>query len=406
MFFELKPSSYRFTFADKPDSLHLDSVVLVLDYVHTYGDSTIPQTVNVYEIGGNITNFRYDTAYKYRENIVPKAGILGSRTFKPRDLNDSVKVFQDTTRKQLRIRLNDSFGDRLLDYDTTGSTGAYSSDSAFRQNFKGFALESVSGGNALMGFDLTGVNTKLAIYYRYDVAPGDLDTTVSYFDFTDFSASANPVSRDYAGTPFAASVNGTTAPPDNFAFIQATPGSFATIKIPGLSGLSNRIVHRAELIMEEAFDISDSMFTPPPRLYLDAYDATNSKFVTIPYDFLIESTSNSNNLATFGGLPFRALDPLNRSIYTWRFNLSRYVQNIVNGKENVYDLRLSAPTSVVEDYGTKLAGTVRRSIYVNVSLDSQNGSGIPVIGRVRLFGGDPTQTNPQRMRLRIVYSKI
>jgi hypothetical protein len=404
LFLELKPSTYRFTFADKPDSLHLDSVVLVLDYVQTYGDSTIPQTINVREVGGSITDFRYDTTYRYRQNTIPTLGLLGSRTFLPRDLDDSVKVFQDTTAKQLRIKLDDSFGQRLLAYDTAAS-GAYTSDSNFRQNFKGFALESVSGGNAIMGFDLLGANTKLAIYYRHDNGPTDFDTTVSYFTFTGQSAEANPVSRDYSGTPFAASVNGTTGPPDAFAFIQNTPGTFSTIKVPGLTGLSNRIVHRAELIMEEAWDVSDSLFPPPPRLFLDAYDPAKSAYRSIPFDFVLESTSNNNNLTTFGGIPFRALDNANHSIFTWRFNLSRYVQNVVTGVEPVFDFRLSAPAYLMEDTGPS-SSTVKRSIHVNASLDTQNGSGIPVIGRVRLYGGDVTQTNPHRMRLRIVYSKI
>lgn len=404
MFFELKPSTYRFTFADKPDSLHLDSVVLIMDYDQTYGDSTIPQTVNVYEIGGNITDFRYDTTYRYRENTIPRAGLLGFKTFMPKDLDDSVKAFQDTTARQLRIRLNDAFGQRLLAYDTAGN-GAYTSDSNFRQNFKGFALESVAGGNAIMGFNLLGANTKLAIYYRYDVAPGDLDTTVNYWTFTDQSAEANPVNRDYAGTPFAASVNGTTGPPDAFSYIQNAPGTFSTIKVPGLAGLSNRIVHRAELIMEEAFDISDSLFPPPPRLYLDAFDPSTSAYRSIPYDFILESTSNSNNLTSFGGIPFRSLDNANNSIYTWRFNLSRYVQNVVTGKEQAMDFRVSAPAYFGEDTGPT-GSTVKRSIYVNTTLDVANGSGLPVMGRVRLYGGDATSANPHRMRLRIVYSKI
>ena len=37
IFLELKPPSYKYTFSNKPDSLHIDSVVLVLDYVEGYG---------------------------------------------------------------------------------------------------------------------------------------------------------------------------------------------------------------------------------------------------------------------------------------------------------------------------------------------------------------------------------
>src|SRR5205085_3910739 len=50
IFLELKPPSYKYTFSNSPDSLHIDSVVLVLDYVEGYGDTSVMQTVNVYEI--------------------------------------------------------------------------------------------------------------------------------------------------------------------------------------------------------------------------------------------------------------------------------------------------------------------------------------------------------------------
>ena len=47
IYLELKPSEYRYTFLNRPDSLHIDSVVLILDYVETYGDTTVPQTISV-----------------------------------------------------------------------------------------------------------------------------------------------------------------------------------------------------------------------------------------------------------------------------------------------------------------------------------------------------------------------
>ncbi|MCB0741656.1 MAG: DUF4270 family protein, partial [Chitinophagaceae bacterium] len=51
MFLELKPALFPFYFNNtNPDSLFIDSVVLLLNHVENYGDSTIPQTVNVYEI--------------------------------------------------------------------------------------------------------------------------------------------------------------------------------------------------------------------------------------------------------------------------------------------------------------------------------------------------------------------
>ena len=398
IFLELKPPSYKYTFSNKPDSLHIDSVVLVLDYVEGYGDTAVMQTVNVYEIPQS-SNFG-DTALTIRNSNYEKAGLLGSRTFDPRRLRDSIKAYQDTTINQLRIRLDDSFGQRLLNYDTS-SDGAYISDSAFRSKFKGFALESVSG-NALLGFDLEGTNTKLAIYYKDDNGDSPVekwDTIVTYFKFVEnqLSAFANYIARDYTGTVLAAAVNG-TGTPDDLVYIQSTPGSFATIKIPALAGLNNRVVHRAELIMEQVHDGSDTIF-PPTNLYLDAYDSSVSAFRTIPYNITFDQTGNSN-LPSFGISPFNTKDPLGYNIKSWHFDITRYVQHVVNDTEPIYDLRLSSPLYIRELYRPGPAGT--NSIQVRIPVNAAAGK-----GRVRLAGNTGIgDTNPQRMRLRIVYSKI
>jgi Domain of unknown function (DUF4270) len=400
LYLQLKPSYYKYVFANRPDSLHIDSVVLVLDYLETYGDTNALQTVNVYEIDQS-SDFRYDTTYMVRQNTVIKGNLLGSSTFAPKDIGDSMKIFKDTiasVANQLRIRLSDAFGQRLLNYDTTASPGhedAYSSDSVFNSKFKGFALESVNG-NAIMGFDLQGANTKLEIYYRYDKnSVLNADTIVTDFNFTDLSATANYVTREYSGTPLASALGGTT--PDNFAFIQATPGTFATIKIPGLASLTNRVVHRAELIMEQAYDISDSTFRPPTYLYLDAYDPVESKFRTIPYD-LSYDINGSPSLGSLGSYPFVSADVSGNTIRSWHFNISRYVQHIANGTQPAYDLRLYAPLYTYNQYKIDPTATgTTQFIAVNPSVAK---------GRVRLYGGDATQVNPHRMRLRIVYSKL
>src|SRR5690606_22544374 len=110
--------------------------------------------------------------------------------------------------------------------------------------------------------------------------------------FSSYSVSAQYVKRDYSGTPVEMAA-GQTAPAD-IAYIQNTPGTYARIKIPGLAGLNNSIIHRAELIMEQVYDISDSLFTAPSGLFLDAYDPSVSKYRTIPYDFQIDYTSTPN----------------------------------------------------------------------------------------------------------------
>lgn len=401
LFFELKPQFFKYSFANRPDSLFIDSVVLVLGYVETYGDTNTAQTVNVYELDQS-NNFRSDTAYLIRKSDLTYSNLLGSRTFIPRTLDDSVKAFRDTTSNQLRIRLDNSFGTRLLSYDSAGN-GAYAGDSLFRQRFKGFALQSMGAGNAVMGFDLTSFNTKLAIYYRYDKrvvsTVQKLDTTVAYFTFSGNCAAANFVKRDYSGTPTLASINNGSAP-DPILYLQNSPGTFANLKLTGLAGLSNRVIHRAELIVEQLYDISDSTFRPPDYLYLDAYDPTisnNYKFRTIPYD-LSYTSSGVLNLGAFGCIPVRSIDNFGNPIRQWKFNISRYVQHVLTGTQTLYDLRLSAPFSLNEQFGIPPGTDANVGILINPAI---------VKGRVRVVGNTgPLDTNPRRLRLRLIYSKL
>lgn len=402
MFLELKPTIYKFSFQNaNKDSLYLDSVVLILNYIETYGDTLIPQTVNVYEIDQNASQpFKSDSAYLIRTNpfINSYNTLLGTRTFLPAVLNDSVKAYKDTTKNQLRIKLDqNNFGRRLLDYDSTsGANGAYLSDSAFKTKFKGFALQSTGTGNAVMGFDLGGSNTKLAIYYRYDKM-GKRDTTVEYFRFTTLSAAANYIQRNHTIGEIS-TVQGPAE--DNLVYLQNTPGSFARIKIPDLLTIGNRLIHRAELIVEQVHDNNntDTIFPAPEFLYLDAFDPTiilpKKQFRTIPYDLTFDGSDY--NRSSFGSYPINTVDGSGNKIKVWKFNISRYVQHVLTATSTLYDLRLSAPYSVRSEYGTPPVVSDQTLVLF------PNLNGI-VKGRVRVGGGNHTT---QRMRLRLIYSKI
>lgn len=395
IFTQLKPSSFRFAFPfSKPDSLiGLDSVVLVLKYLNTFGDTTIAQSVNVFEVDQSCS-FRSDSSYLVRQNNLTYSALLGSGTYLPKDLDDSIHLFKDSASHQLRIKLDNSFGQRLLSYDSsTAGNNAYLSDSVFNTFFKGFAIVPGGTGNALVGIDL--LSSKLSIYYRYN--HGKTDTTVTDFVFTTASASSNYLQRDYTGSQLA-SYQGLTTPQD-FAFIQAQPGTFAKIKIPGLSSLNNRIVHRAELIVKQTYtDPLDAIFTPPQYLYLDAFDSAKNIYRAIPYDMNVRDANTGSIIGvnpSFGFAGKDAIDGAN-TVKEWRLNISRYVQNIVMEKVPVYTMRLHAPYISLNTFD--LGGTdYFYASYVNTT---------STVGRVKVYGGDASGTNPNRMRLRIIYSKI
>lgn len=392
IFLQLKPEIFPWTFNGvKKDSLYIDSVVMVLGWTGNWGDTTIQQHVNVYEMDQSNV-FRADSFYLVRNKSFAYSNLLGGKDFFPYQLNDSIKAFQDTTAGQLRVRLNNTFGRRLLDYDTTN---AYKTDSAFGANVKGFAIVPDSfQGNALMSFALyNNPKTKLAIYYRYTKGGQD-DTTVSYFGFTATSAHHNHISRNFTGSSLAVASASTTA--DQFIYLLNTPGSYATVKVPGLRNLSNRVINRAEFIVEQVYDLSDNYFTPPDGILLDVYDSSISNYKFTPFDY-VPDNSGTGNIA-YGVYGRNTFDGAGNPIRVWKFVITRYVQNILTGKEPVHDFRLVSARIVAGKVRTGFSSNTGDYTDFVTAINSQY-----AIGRVRVGGGDhPTQ----RMRLRIIYTKI
>jgi hypothetical protein len=171
LFLQLKPT-FPYAFHQKSDSMtamHIDSVVLVLGYAETYGDSNAVQNFNVYEIA-QASNFKWDSFYLVRQNnFIYTNQISPTISITPKNLDDSVFLFREKTKNQVRLKLNTSFGAQLLGYDSTPGN-AFHDDSTFNTKFKGFAVvpSSTSFGNALIGINLLDTNTKLAIYYKWD----------------------------------------------------------------------------------------------------------------------------------------------------------------------------------------------------------------------------------------------
>lgn len=391
MYFELRPGYFKYSFPfAKSDLVALDSVVLVLGYSGTYGDSTLPQQVGVYEVPAS-QSFHYDSTHTYsiyKNNITAGDALGPVKTVIPQTLDDSVFPYNEAAAYQLRIPLYQSFGQRLLNYD---STNAYASDSAFKTYLNGIAVLPKNNGvaNALMAFNLLDTNTKLSLYVRYK-KDSNIDTAVINFRLANYPAVANYINRDYTGSQLATVQGGTE--PDDLLYIQNAPGSYATIKVPGLKNLNNRIVHRAELIVEQVADPLAGIFTPPQYLYVDAYDSANAKYRTVPYDFGF-TASNTLNADAFGMKGKKTTDAAGNQITVWRFDLSRYMQHLVNGTEPAYSFRLSAPFRITETYRSGSTDILQR-LQINSSY---------AVGRVRVGGGNHAT---QRMRLRIVYSKL
>ena len=387
VYFSLSASSYgTYPFTSK-ENLEIDSVVLSLSYTGSYGDAAALQTVRVYELP-QTSSFSDTAFYKFVHPEFETGLELGSKTFAINTLDDSVRQInyapRDTvkTANVLRIHLDEFLGYRFAALDTTsGSTGGFKNDSIFKKNFKGLAIKAEEGtGNGLAFFNLTDVaKTNITVYYR--AMRGTIKDTAQVVFVHSRNGQANTINREPAGNYAANVSNGLER--DELLYIQSTPGSYATVKIPSLDTFRNNVIHRAELIVTRVPSAMDNIFTPPAQLFLDKLNANGDTIFNLNKDFPI-NPSLPLNWEGFGG---------NLKNNAYRFNITRHVQDIITRDTGNLTLRLHAATKA-----TLFSNDSRQAF--TIPINSR-----PAEGRVVVGGGnhpDPAV----RMRLRIVYSKL
>ncbi len=402
--FSLPSGAATYPFKFSKDAVHpIDSVVLSLAYVGAYGDTLGDgvQTISVYDIDRN-AGFLSDSAYAYNDKNSDFTGTLvGTKTYtinrlskdtqyvkEPTDTGSSVTKYINV----LRIRLDNSLGLRISNFDTTttGLNSGFLSDSALKAVFPGLAIKSANSGNALAYFNLSNIaNTKLTIYYRYNKPTGPGDTTASV-TFTHSAFGQSNYVDVQPGGNWQPAINNTAA---DKVYVESSPsGSYATIVIPGLNTFPNKVIHRAEIIATKLPSANEVVFTPPSRLFLDRKNS-NTPDTTFIFnkDISTSALDNSYDLSTFGG-------DLKSGIY--RFNITRYVQDIVTNHKNNDTLRIYAPFRTIVFNPSLLSATTPNGRYQILQLANRIMEGRVVLGGGTYF--DPSA----RLRLRIVYSNL
>jgi hypothetical protein len=377
--------------------------VLCLGYQAFYGDTLKQQTFTVYEINSATSNFK-DSGY--RLNFLPDGGIgamIGQVTILPTDVKNYTHYKgsrKDSINNQIRIPLFDSYlrNTLLANLDTSSaSTGIYRSDSLFKDKMKGFAVIASGGeANGLFYVDLTNAATRLEVHYHKS-NKNVLDTNFSSFPFSlgltsSFSAQATHLTRDRTGADVSSPLPGDV-------YIQTTPGTYAILNIPGIRTYDNRIIHRAEIFVQQipTGNQIDDIMQPPLYLYMDLADTPSiaGKFKPIYYDLNPATPYNPDDSTYFypgNGIDFGYFGGYIRrqtegavSSYFYTFNVSRYLQHIVTNHLYNYPFRLYAPN--------KLHYSKYALAYKNQLAD----------GRVKIGSG----THPgYKMYMRVVYSKI
>ena len=386
MYYELKPSEYPFTYQASRDSLYIDSVVLSLKWKYTFGDTNGVQTIDVYRVNEFI---RPDSSYPITASASYDE-LMSSITFSPSILDDSVNLRTYKTKDILRIPLKKSFGKVLLSWDTISLKSPLKNDSLFREYYKGFALvpQKLNSANSLMTFDMDDTTTNLRLYYQY-VKDGKRDTVYKTFTFNNLKlgGAINQITRKYEGSESSSYI--TKKQKDSLVYIQTAPGTYANIKLPAIDAFKkkkgNVIIHLAELSMQEVVTPArrSEIFTPPPFLYLEAYDSANNYYIPFVSDGFNAGTFDP---PTFGGMKKLTVDPLGNIVSRYEMNITRYLQGIITRNSPNLAFRLTAPYNVYY-----------KDLNVSFNLNHLCRGGVTLGG-----GSHPTQ----RMKLRVVYSKL
>jgi Domain of unknown function (DUF4270) len=403
---QFKPTFYPYYYSIPKDSfVAFDSVVLCLAYKGGWGDTmnTLLQ-LQVKEIPYVLNNNGgWDSVTEVKDiNFAPAmiGSVIGNATVNIPSLSNYIVYanHKDSVKNQIRIKLSSAFANSLFARDSNVlGNNSFRSDSLYRVFNNGFAIEANGTGNALLYTNFNDAATKLEIHYRKKNG-ATVDTTYAAFKVSvpnangvKLSSTANKIVRNR--TSFSS--------PDEL-YLQTTPGSYANLSIPALSTLSNRIIHRAEIIVEQIPDPVSPLLSAPEFLYLDLKDTgsidrwkpiyldLNPSIGYNPDNSSVYSffTNSGVDLSYFGGFQRDKKDPFGSGmIKYYNFNITRYVQQIVTRRASNYPLRLYAP------YNLKYPQYNFVVPYFNRLAD----------GRVKVGGGNNAN---YKMRLRIVYSKI
>ena len=413
IFMQLKPSYYPYYYGNPKDTIvAFDSVVLCLKYKGFWGDSMIPIQLQVKEINDRrfgIDSVNIDNPTNYQPLV---GSVLASANVDVRKLGNYIKLNngRDSVVNQIRIKItNPAWLTQFFSRDSVaanGATNAFYNDSIYRSFYNGIAVIANGGGNGLLYAGLSDTATKLEIHYKKKNG-GKVDSVYSSFRLNPaveptranapVSNTSNYILRNRTGYPI-------SNPAAGEHYLQTAPGTFINIHIPGLAGLSNRIIHRAEIIVEQLppLDALADIFSAPNFLYLDLKDSgTTNKWKPVYYDLNTSEQYDPDYKTSipyipgqidyqyYGGYRRSKTDAFGNPIKYYNFNISRYIQQVVTDHTPAYDMRLYAP--------------------FNLNYPQYSRAFIPygnniAFGRVKIGSG--SNTTNHALRLRIVYSKL
>jgi hypothetical protein len=305
---------------------YLDSAVLIMPYYSLsskFGRCDKPVDILVYQLSQDMIpgdNYYVNDAFQ----VYPQP--IGTRyNFVP-DLGDSVQ-FLDPTQSpvpyseqspMLRVRLSKSFAQQLFNTPDTTLQASLS----FIEYFKGLYITTnpAKVGDGLMYFNLSNNSCNINLYY-HEINSGYVDTAVYQFQINNYGVTINHWDHYYGNTLVEKALSNPNPNGDKVGYVQSGGGTKLRLRFPTLKNLPQNIgITKAEFIMPILDTLlADPNYPPPPSLNLYRID-----------DTLALQTLNSYNYSGVGTLTSRQ-DANNQSYLCYVFNLTEYVQRVLNG---------------------------------------------------------------------------
>ena len=356
----LLPSNFL-VFGEEDDVFICDSVILSLEYEGSYGDITKSQTLEVYRIDEQL---EFSTSYYSNSIVAVQPAVLANHTFVP-NLDSAVRVVKpngffglDTISlsPQLRIPLDKALGTEILNSPAID----VATNSQFTAFFNGLRVSPINPGNlsfneqAIIYYALTSTNSQMTIYYRSISTSNDTSRRAVDFPINSSSVRFNSFEHDYSGTPVETALQNSSYDAQH-SYTLAMAGVQTLIKFPHLkNSFSDQkiVVNKAELVIPVA-NGSFSNFGFPENVIVATKDESGT-LQFIP-DFF-------EGITYFGG----SFDAENQN---YVFNISRYIQGVINGTENDNGLILLVSGSAVKAdraviYGVdNLSGKITLNLY-------------------------------------------
>lgn len=322
----------NFSGAGPITNIILDSVVLSLEYQDHYGNLDA-QTFEVYQINEEM---EIDSSY-YNGKSFTNMGVnlvqagTGTQTINP---NSTINIDGDTLPAQLRLKLDNSFGQSIIN-ESGNST--LSNNESFAQFLNGIEVKvnnpsQATGEGAIFLFDLLSINSKVTLYYRDTVLK---DTTSFELLINTYASRVNLNTHEYTGTQVAAQIADSTLG-QNEVYIQGLHGVKTEVNLTDILRLkdSGIIINKAVLTMPVDYT-SGSAYEPNSQLLIIRNEDDN-KYL-LPDQTMFAGTAGLTNV---GG-------QWNEDDSQYEFVITRYINNILNGNFENNNLTLETVSSMV-----------------------------------------------------------